>query len=627
MSTAPAPLLHVYHSGSLENGHWQLIIPDDDYIALTHGQRAFLESQGVRPHTVNTDMGVGRGSSLQPRQPSPPPQAPAIQDNRIARSTPVGSASHRKAQPPEFANSSKGSSSKGGASKGAPVKQKKIRDARLRIRERHPDWHQKGVMEELGRQWKEISDEVKKEYHDRALRLREEYKHAVSIYQNCGPGGTLDDPDEGDGDATDDLAVGDNYSIIDHTGRKRILTRRAIAVESEESDAGGECEGPTLAIRTTGAMRVSTELQPLASEQEPDTPVAQTTRKTKRRGESTSRKKLRISRSPTPILDKPNMDCRSFTKPVTSTPSQIRDGTGGGDGDSREPLGREKTPVITTKADDMTPCSQETPSHAGPSSTDPARTPTPAEQLASDYAHAQALSTQFAAESTPIDAVSATPSPPKKRAGTALKTPGRKRIAKAHPKGGSLSGSRGKAAAPKPPSNYATAEPTVPLQEEIAPSLQPQTSGPADSVGIPSNIVVTSTQPPSVEEEPNVTLRSSSPMRSGAEVLGKHKKQKNPCQCNVIDTAKDIPIHFQSTAKECLLRGKSDGDRNELRRLIWEKVTGRPIKRRNTGASRKDSSLAENPIVDHNQVIHKTPSNTVGEREKKSSKFACLLPR
>ncbi|KAJ3290802.1 hypothetical protein HK104_006522 [Borealophlyctis nickersoniae] len=191
-------------------------------------------------------------------------------------------------------------------------------------------------MEELGRQWKEISNEIKKEYHDRALGLREEYKHAVCIYRNRGPGGNLDDPeavavnepasrkknrmtnasptsattsaktsDEGGGDVKVDLAVGDTYTVINHRGRERTLTRRAITVESEESDAGGECDGSTLAIKTKTDIQSTEESQPSESEQQPDTPVAQTSRKTKRRHESTSRKKLRISRSPTPILDNP----------------------------------------------------------------------------------------------------------------------------------------------------------------------------------------------------------------------------------------------------------------------------------------------------------------------------------
>ncbi|KAJ3279992.1 High mobility group [Borealophlyctis nickersoniae] len=89
----------------------------------------------------------------------------------------------------------------------APVKQKKIRDpnapkaplssyllfcqdARLRLREQHPDWSQKDVVKEMGRQWKEIGNEDKKEYHERALRLREEYNHAMSLYKDRGPGGT-----------------------------------------------------------------------------------------------------------------------------------------------------------------------------------------------------------------------------------------------------------------------------------------------------------------------------------------------------------------------------------------------------------------------------------------------------
>ncbi|KAJ3298411.1 hypothetical protein HK104_010741, partial [Borealophlyctis nickersoniae] len=379
-------------------------------------------------------------------------------------------------------------------------------------------------------------------------------------------------------------------------GRERTLTRRAIAIESEESDAEGECDGRTLAIKTKADVRVSTELQPSASKQQPDKPVAQKTRKTKRRHESTPRKKLRISRSPTPILDKPNMDFRSSRKPVTSTPFRLRDG-GGGDW-----LGREKTPVITTKADGV----------------------------GQDDMELTLLHTE-------------------KRAGIALKAPGRKRIATAQAKGGSISGSRVKATATKPLSNHTTAEPTVRLQKEVAPSLemspyyefapgvgvasgterakatletQPQSSGPADSVGILSNIRVTSTQPPSVEEDPIVILRSSSPMQSGPEVVGKHKNQKNPCHCNVLDKSKDIPLHFRSTAKACLLKGKSSEEQSHLRRLIQEEVTGR---RRKTRGFSNDSPVVEGPMVTHSPVIPKPSSNTVadaGDREKKSSIFA-----
>ncbi|KAJ3300138.1 Breast cancer 2, early onset [Borealophlyctis nickersoniae] len=86
-----------------------------------------------------------------------------------------------------------------------------------------------------------------------------------------------------------------------------------------------------------------------------DQPVAQTdvsTRKTKKRRKSAPPKKPRVSRSPTPILDKPKLDFRSSTKRVTNTPVRLRDGPGGGGGggSSNRTEDLQKTPRMRGEA-------------------------------------------------------------------------------------------------------------------------------------------------------------------------------------------------------------------------------------------------------------------------------------
>ncbi|KAJ3287897.1 hypothetical protein HK104_008409 [Borealophlyctis nickersoniae] len=112
-----------------------------------------------------------------------------------------------------------------------------------------------------------------------------------------------------------ELGVGDTYTAIDGTGRKRTLERRAIVMESEGSDgldAGGKCDDPD----------VCRELKQSSSAQRPDKPVARldvSNWMSKKRLASSPPKNLRIRRSPTPVLARPNLAFSIATKAIRDT--------------------------------------------------------------------------------------------------------------------------------------------------------------------------------------------------------------------------------------------------------------------------------------------------------------------
>jgi hypothetical protein len=68
-------------------------------------------------------------------------------------------------------------------------------------------------------------------------------------------------------------------------------------------------------------------------------------------------------------------------------------------------------------------------------------------------------------------------------------------------------------------------------------------------------------------------------------------KKGEPCACHLLDNAVgDIPVHYRSKQKECLLNGKSAAEKKQLKRRIEEIKTGKPKRSRKTTVAAKSSS-------------------------------------
>ncbi|RKO90829.1 high mobility group box domain-containing protein, partial [Blyttiomyces helicus] len=57
-------------------------------------------------------------------------------------------------------------------------------DVRDRIKQEYPSWSQTDIAKEMGRRWKDIGDDGKRPYEERALHLREDYNQAMAAYRS-----------------------------------------------------------------------------------------------------------------------------------------------------------------------------------------------------------------------------------------------------------------------------------------------------------------------------------------------------------------------------------------------------------------------------------------------------------
>ena len=64
-----------------------------------------------------------------------------------------------------------------------------------------------------------------------------------------------------------------------------------------------------------------------------------------------------------------------------------------------------------------------------------------------------------------------------------------------------------------------------------------------------------------------------------------------PCECHVLGSTQQIPVHYRSNQKECLLHDKSKAEKEELKRRIKEIKNGKVKRsRKSTAASKSKSS-------------------------------------
>ncbi|KAJ3047977.1 hypothetical protein HK097_010995, partial [Rhizophlyctis rosea] len=89
-------------------------------------------------------------------------------------------------------------------------------DIREQVRAEHPEFSQTEIAREMGRRWKEISEEEKRPYDEKALRKREEYNHALVAYRQrtLADNNTQPQPEETDADTL--LAQTTHYSHHQH---------------------------------------------------------------------------------------------------------------------------------------------------------------------------------------------------------------------------------------------------------------------------------------------------------------------------------------------------------------------------------------------------------------------------